>query len=264
MWIDDSLCSTGDPVKDLHHALLRHSGGAVWIVLGMMAVHHGARWIKNTAFASLPKDPVTMAAEKGAKSGFSAVKDRSAAYGEAVVAGARGLKKQSTGDDTLSPAAEAELRKAGEAMSSDAVAFGADGKATINIKASELLGIAKVLKNELRVSKSLTDELSDEEIEKLGLAHVTGTGGFHWNIDMDLDTSVLKKTLAHADSAEAGTAGKFGAISAEVAGGSTTDDVVASAPRTMTSDIDVVKPSLLTALKAVTTSVGAKAKSRAV
>lgn len=181
MYVDHALVSTGDPRKDRNLALLRHSGTAVWAILGMIILMAALRWAISTELGYMATNPIKKAGGKAFDVAFDAFKNHTWKIGPALIAAASLFKRHSTGNEKLSSNAETELKDVASSMRNLTIKPDTDNVPTIQINAAELFALAKILKKEIGLPDALSDELSTERISKL-LGNMNVQSDVRWKV----------------------------------------------------------------------------------
>jgi len=184
---------TGNSRVDLNLTMLRHSGGAFWLVFGIMAVQAAVKYANGTEAAYLLKQPIKAATSAAMASSGSFLLKNSWVLGPALLAVARLLKKHDTNgcESKLDTTGRREIHDVGNGI---VVGSDSDGRQVVQVKASQLLAIAELIKNELKnnlSTMSLYDSSSVDAVKKL-FPDGLDSEDLNFEVTMDIDAGLTK------------------------------------------------------------------------
>ncbi len=196
---------TGNKRLDFGLTALRNSGSAWWLVLGMILLQEAMVYMNGTELARIVKRPIQDAAGKALVQTGKYLLSNSWFIGPGLVAAARLLKKRDTNgcDSRLDHQGRRELNDIGKKIVSGTTD---DGKTVIEVKASELLALAELMRDELKNTvfpQTYSDRLSPDALEKL-LGEAGIESEIHWDVEMDVDLGLGEKHIACDDTYQAG------------------------------------------------------------
>lgn len=191
--------NTGNARRDLNLTALRYSGSAWWLVLGLMALEEAVVYANSTQAAYLLKKPIKAATGAAMASSGQFLLKHTWVLGPAVLAVARLLKRRDTDgcDSKLDHRGRREIHDIGNQIQAGVTET---GQPIVNVKASQLLAIAELLKGELNNTSfpaSHGDSLSPEAINKLFGECVDCEVNFY--VMMDIETGIEKESLVAKD-----------------------------------------------------------------
>lgn len=194
---------TGRKRLDIGLTALRNSGGAWWLVLGMILLQEAAVYMNGTELAHIVKRPIQDAAGKALARTGKYLLSNSWFIGPGLIAAARLLKKRDTNgcDSRLDQQGRRDLNEIGKKIVSGTTD---DGKKVIEVKASELLAMAELMRNELKNTvfpQAYSDRLSPDELEKL-LGEAGIESEIQWDVEMDIDCGLGEKHVVREDTVQ--------------------------------------------------------------
>ncbi len=194
---------TGNKRLDLGLTALRHSGGAWWLVLGMILLQEATVYMNETELAHIVKRPIQDAAGKAVTRTGKYLLRNSWFIGPGVVAAARLMKKRDTAgcDSRLDHKGRHELNDIGKKI---VTGTSDGGKTVIEVKASELLALAELMRNELKNTvfpEMLSGNLTPDALEKL-LGEAGIESDVHWDVEMDIECGLGEKHIVREDTVQ--------------------------------------------------------------
>lgn len=185
--------STGNAHTDMYMSALRHSGGAFWLVAGLYVADKSMRWANGTEIAHMAKAPIKKAGAQALNSAFNALKSNTWVIGPGLLAAAALFKQRATDDPEAKLSSQAEDMLSKTANSADGnISVSETGE--VNVNASDILAIAKILQKECNSSRPLSSALTAKEIEKL-LSEEDLISDLRWNVKMDVDQAEIDAGL---------------------------------------------------------------------
>lgn len=188
--------NTGNKRLDIGLTALRNSGGAWWLVLGMILLQEATVYMNGTQLANIVKRPIQDAAGQAMARTGKYLLSNSWFIGPGLIAAARLLKKRDTDgcDSRLDLHGRRELNEIGKKIVTGTTD---GGKKVIEVKASELLALAELMRNELKNTvfpQAYSERLSPEELEKL-LGEVGIESEIQWDVELDIDCGLGEKHI---------------------------------------------------------------------
>lgn len=194
---------TGKKRLDIGLTALRHSGGAWWLVLGMILLQEATVYMNGTELAHIVKRPIQDAAGKAVARTGKYLLNNSWFIGPGIVAAARLLKKRDTDgcDSRLDQQGRRELNDIGKKI---VTGTNEEGKTVIEVKASELLALAELMRNELKNTvfpEVLSSSLTSDALERL-LGEAGIESELHCDVEVDIDCGLGEKHIVREDTVQ--------------------------------------------------------------